>query len=193
MAWGGTHGRGSGDGGVAAGDGMAGMERGLGDIGSGLAVVRFGLLLAAIEPELRLGQRRATSDRETFSEGLGEEEGPNFALLGLLAAFTFSGAASRFGARRNLITEEAKAMRNHPPWAIYPFLGLLCVVGSMWFGDSIGPSRSAQWLHRLSFGGITALALHMILDVEFPPRGLIRMEGQDAVWVELRRTLDARP
>lgn len=71
-------------------------------------------------------------------------------------------------------------MRNHPPWAIHPLLGLLCVVGSMWFGDSIGPSRSAHWLHQSSFAGITALALYVILDVEFPRRGLIRMEGEDA-------------
>jgi len=112
---------------------------------------------------------------------------------GLAGSVHFSGAAARFEARRHLLTEEANAMRNHPPWAIHPLLGLLCVVGSMWFGDSIGPSRSAQWLHRLSFGGITALAVHMILDVEFPPRGLIRIEWEDAVLAELRRTLDARP
>jgi hypothetical protein len=33
-----------------------------------------------------------------------------FALLGLLLAFTFSGAASRFDARRGLIIEETKAI-----------------------------------------------------------------------------------
>ncbi len=33
-----------------------------------------------------------------------------FALLGLLVAFTFSGAASRFEDRRHLISEEANAI-----------------------------------------------------------------------------------
>src|SRR5215510_4984847 len=36
--------------------------------------------------------------------------GAVFALLGLLIAFTFSGAASRFDARRQLVVEEANAI-----------------------------------------------------------------------------------
>ncbi len=39
--------------------------------------------------------------------GLGAVEGAVFALMGLLVAFTFSGAASRLEARRQLIVEEA--------------------------------------------------------------------------------------
>ena len=37
-------------------------------------------------------------------------DGAVFALLGLLVAFTFSGAASRFDARRHLIVEETNAI-----------------------------------------------------------------------------------
>src|SRR5262245_21534433 len=39
--------------------------------------------------------------------GLGAVEGAVFALMGLLVAFTFSGAASRLEGRRQLIVEEA--------------------------------------------------------------------------------------
>jgi len=42
--------------------------------------------------------------------GLGAIEGAIFALFGLLIAFTFSGAASRFDTRRELIAEEANAI-----------------------------------------------------------------------------------
>lgn len=83
-------------------------------------------------------------------------------------------------------------MGNHPPLAIYLLLGVLCVVGSMLLGYSLSPSRNAHWLHRLSFAGITALAIDVILDLELPGRGLIRIDGEDAVLVELGRTLDAR-
>ena len=38
---------------------------------------------------------------------MGVIEGAVFALLGLLLAFTFSGAATRFEGRRHLIVEEA--------------------------------------------------------------------------------------
>ena len=42
--------------------------------------------------------------------GLGAIEGAVFGLMGLLIAFTFSGAASRFEARRQLILQETNAI-----------------------------------------------------------------------------------
>ena len=45
-----------------------------------------------------------------LARGVGTAEGAVFGLLGLLIAFTFSGAAGRFEERRHLITEEANAI-----------------------------------------------------------------------------------
>ena len=42
--------------------------------------------------------------------GAGVVDGAVFGLLGLLVAFTFSGAATRFDARRQLVVEEANAI-----------------------------------------------------------------------------------
>jgi hypothetical protein len=59
---------------------------------------------------LKIGRtigRRALGSAEKAPTGLGTVEGVAFALLGLLLAFTFSGAESRFEARRALIVEEA--------------------------------------------------------------------------------------
>ena len=42
--------------------------------------------------------------------GLGAVDGAVFALLGLMIAFTFSGAASRLEVRRQLIVQEANAI-----------------------------------------------------------------------------------
>ncbi len=60
----------------------------------------FGMLLC-----LELGRRlkRRHGAEEAASAGL--VESAIFALLGLLIAFTFSGAANRFEERRHLITE----------------------------------------------------------------------------------------
>lgn len=44
------------------------------------------------------------------AKGIGPAEGAVFGLLGLLLAFTFSGAAGRFVERRHLIAEEANAI-----------------------------------------------------------------------------------
>src|SRR5512147_455234 len=67
-------------------------------------------MILLLEFGRRLGRRREGKDEEGARAGLGAVEGAVFALLGLLIAFTFSGAASRFDARRELIVEEANAI-----------------------------------------------------------------------------------
>lgn len=57
----------------------------------------------------RLGKRRLRKE-ETAPEVSSAIIGALFALLGLLLAFTFSGAYSRFDARRQLIVQEANAI-----------------------------------------------------------------------------------
>jgi hypothetical protein len=55
----------------------------------------------------RLGRRR----NDTGPHGLGAVETGLFGLLGLLLAFTFSGAASRYDARSQLMVDTANALR----------------------------------------------------------------------------------
>jgi hypothetical protein len=70
----------------------------------------FLALVACLEIGRRVGVRRAARDGEAARAGAGVVEGAVFALLGLLVAFTFSGAAARFDQRRALIVEEANAI-----------------------------------------------------------------------------------
>ena len=69
----------------------------------------FGILLF-LEVGRRIGIRRITNDTEGARAGTGAVEGAVFGLLGLLIAFTFSGAASRFDTRRQLIVEETNVI-----------------------------------------------------------------------------------
>ena len=72
-------------------------------------LVTFGLFLGMLlflEIGRRLALRRMKDDAGTAGEGVGVVDGAVFALLGLLIAFTFSGAAARFDTRRQLIVEE---------------------------------------------------------------------------------------
>lgn len=81
-------------------------------------VVNFWLLagsllvavLALLEAGRRIGIHRRKVDPEGASVGLGAIEGAVFGLMGLLIAFTFSGAAARFDGRRQLVGEEANAV-----------------------------------------------------------------------------------
>jgi hypothetical protein len=67
----------------------------------------FGGVLLLLETGRRIGVRRIASDSEGARAGTGAVEGAVFGLMGLLIAFTFSGAAARFDGRRQLATEEA--------------------------------------------------------------------------------------
>ena len=71
------------------------------------AVGLFLGMLAILEVGRRKGMKRLAADPDATRAGTGAVDGAVFALFGLLIAFTFSGAASRFDARRQLIVEEA--------------------------------------------------------------------------------------
>lgn len=66
--------------------------------------------LGMLELGRRLGVRRLARDPEGAKAGSGAIDGAVFGLLGLLIAFTFSGAAARFDTRRQMIVEEANAI-----------------------------------------------------------------------------------
>lgn len=69
----------------------------------------FGMLICS-EVGRRIGIAKLARDSEGLTKGAGAAEGAVFGLLGLLIAFTFSGAASRFEGRRHLVTSEANAI-----------------------------------------------------------------------------------
>lgn len=67
-------------------------------------------MLLFLEIGRRIGTRRLAHDPEGLAKGIGAAEAAVFGLLGLIIAFSFSGAASRFEDRRHLITQEANAI-----------------------------------------------------------------------------------
>jgi len=70
----------------------------------------FAGMVLLLEIGRRLGRRRQAKEEAGARAGLGQVEGTVFALMGLLVAFTFSGAATRFDTRRQLIVQEANAI-----------------------------------------------------------------------------------
>jgi len=79
-------------------------------MGSWFAVLLFVGMLVMLEFGRRYGTRQRRLYGESHAAGLSAVEGAVFALLGLLVAFTFSGAATRFDQRRSWIIEEANDM-----------------------------------------------------------------------------------
>jgi hypothetical protein len=71
-----------------------------------LFVAFFAALIACLEAGRRAGRKAFANDR-AHPSGLSTVEAVTFGLLGLLFAFTFSGAADRLDTRRQQIVEEA--------------------------------------------------------------------------------------
>ncbi|HEX5135660.1 MAG TPA: DUF4239 domain-containing protein [Planctomycetota bacterium] len=76
----------------------------------GIPLALFVGMLVMLELGRRAGLRRLAKDPEGAKERLGTVEGAIFGLLGLLIAFTFSGAAGRFDDRRKMVVQEANQL-----------------------------------------------------------------------------------
>jgi hypothetical protein len=74
----------------------------------------------------------------------------------------------------------------HTPRIIYALLfglGLLC---SLLAGYGMASGRNRSWLHTLGFTAITVIVVYVILDIEYPSTGLIRLEAADQLLVDVR-------
>jgi hypothetical protein len=78
-------------------------------VGIALFVALFVALFLCLEAGRRSGRKAFATDRP-HPAGLGTVEAVTFGLLGLLLAFTFSGAAARLDTRRVQIVDEANAI-----------------------------------------------------------------------------------
>lgn len=78
-------------------------------VGIAAFVALFVGVLVCLEVGRRTGRKAFASDR-AHPSGLGAVEAVTFGLLGLLLAFTFSGAAQRLDTRRGQIVDEANAI-----------------------------------------------------------------------------------
>ena len=74
----------------------------------GLAL--FAAMVACLEIGFRVGLRRGAKPAGDTDDGVGAIEAAVYALLGLILAFSFSGAMTRFENRRAMIVQEANAI-----------------------------------------------------------------------------------
>jgi hypothetical protein len=239
-------------------------------------------MLACFSAGRRLGTREAR--KHGGKVGLGGIEGAIFALLGLLIAFTFSGAASRFEGRRHLIVEESNdigtaylriellpadaqpemrdlfrryvearlsiyhhlydldkaraelarsqelqskiwtksvaaaqrtsstsasmlllpalnamfdittvrtaATEDHPPLEIFLMLGLIALASAAMAGYQLVGAQSPSTKHIVGYVLILSISIYVILDLEFPRLGLIRVDHFDHYLVDVRNTMN---
>ena len=80
-------------------------------------------------------------------------------------------------------------MQIHPPIVIVALLFSLAPVSSLLVGYGMASNKSCNWLHMLGLAFVMAVSVYVILDIEYPRLGFIRVDAFDQALVELRESM----
>ena len=90
----------------------------------------------------------------------------------------------------DITTTRTMSAQMHPPLIIFVMLAVLALAGAMLVGYSMAGGKSRSWLHIVGFAAVMAASVYVILDIEYPRFGLIRVDAIDQVLVELRQSME---
>ena len=174
----------------------------------GTAYLRIDLLPAAAQPRLRdafrqyVDARIATYDKLPDIEAARTELARSQQLQGEVWAQAV--AALRLPDSRpdsdllvinalnqmfDLATVRASATQMHPPLVIYAMLVVLALASALLAGFQSAADKAHGWIHQFGFAAIVAFTVYVILDMEYPRLGWIRMDAIDDVLVAARAAM----
>ena len=90
----------------------------------------------------------------------------------------------------DITTTRVVATGTHPPPAIYVLLCALSLVSAMLVGHGTSGGGDRPWFYSVLFAGILSLTVFIIVEVEYPRLGFIRVDAADQVLIDLRKTMD---
>jgi amino acid permease len=74
----------------------------------------------------------------------------------------------------------------HPPVVIYGMLLVMALVSAVLVGYQMAAFEKRSWLHIVLFIISITLTCYVILDIEYPRMGLIRVDAVDGVLRDVR-------
>ena len=86
----------------------------------------------------------------------------------------------------DLTTVRVMATQMHPPMVIYAMLIGLALISALLAGYQSAGARVHDWMHSVGFALIIALTVYVILDIEYPRMGFVRLDAIDQVLVNVR-------
>jgi len=89
----------------------------------------------------------------------------------------------------DITTTRAVAFQNHPPRVIYLLLGGVGLACALLLGYASCGTKVRSWFYILLFAATISLTLFVILDLEFPRFGMIRVDAADEALVELGKMM----
>jgi hypothetical protein len=81
------------------------------------------------------------------------------------------------------------ATQLHPPPIIFVLLATLALVCSLLAGFGMAEGRARSWIHIVAFAVVLTITVYVIIDMEYPRVGLIRIEKFDQALVDVRANM----
>ena len=89
----------------------------------------------------------------------------------------------------DITTTRTMALQTHPPRIIYVLLFGLGLICSLLAGYRMASGQRRSSLHIITFTAITVIIVYVMLDVEYPRTGLIRLESADQLLLDARAAM----
>ncbi|HEX6722552.1 MAG TPA: DUF4239 domain-containing protein [Burkholderiaceae bacterium] len=86
----------------------------------------------------------------------------------------------------DLTTVRVVATQMHPPRIIYAMLFFLALASSLLAGYQWAGRSHYDWLHGVGFAAIVSFTVYVIIDIEYPRLGFVRIDAIDQVLVDVR-------
>lgn len=86
----------------------------------------------------------------------------------------------------DITTTRVAATQFHPPRIVFVMLAALSLIAAMLAGYQMSTAARRSWFHVLLFVLTFTLAMYVILDLEYPRLGIIRVDSADALLKDLR-------
>ncbi|MCA9102116.1 MAG: hypothetical protein KDA63_13225, partial [Planctomycetales bacterium] len=80
-------------------------------------------------------------------------------------------------------------VQTHPPTLIYGALFGLASIAAFLVGFSMAKSNRIHRLHVVAFACVTAFMFYMILDIDRPRIGLVRLDTVHSLFSELEQSM----
>lgn len=90
----------------------------------------------------------------------------------------------------DITSTRSMATLMHPPRIIFVLLFVLTLVSALLAGYHMAGGTYPSRLHLIGFATTMALAIYVILDLEYPRAGFIRVDSADQVLIDLRKSMD---
>jgi hypothetical protein len=168
----------------------------------GTAYLRLDLLPAQTQPELRQLFRDYTNSRMHLFDAVGPEISQETAGLQRAIWQRATAGASSPGASPDatklllpaindmidITSTRQNAFNMHPPAVVYLLLFVFSGGSALMAGYSTKPG-ARDWVYSVALALAVTLTVYTILDVEYPRRGLIRLNDRDRALISLRDSM----